>query len=213
MLRSLKSVLTALTLGVGGLGLVGAVAPVNLAMAQEADKSLVTEMALGSEDAPVTVIEYASYTCPHCKTFHENVFKDLKANYIDTGKVRFIYREAYFDRYALWAGMVARCGGETKYFGISDMMFKEQSDWTKGDTPGEVADNLRKIGRRAGLSNEQIDACLKDEDKAEAMIAVYQENFERDGITGTPSFMIDGEKYSNMSFSEFSEILDEKLGE
>ena len=213
MLRSLKSVLTALTLGVGGLGLVGAVAPVTLALAQYADKSLVMEMALGDKDAPVTVIEYASYTCPHCKTFHENVFKDLKANYIDTGKVRFIYREAYFDRYALWAGMVARCGGEMKYFGISDMMFKEQSEWAKGDTPGEVAENLRKIGRRAGLSNDQVDACLNDEDKAKAMIAVYQENFERDGITGTPSFMIDGEKYSNMNFNEFSEILDEKLGE
>ena len=212
MLRSLKSVLTALTLGVGGLGLVGVAAPANVALAQDVDKSLVKEMALGAEDAPVTVIEYASYTCPHCKTFHDNVFKDLKANYIDTGKVRFIYREAYFDRYALWAAMVARCGGEAKYFGLSDMMFKQQSEWTKGDTPGEVADNLRKIGRKAGLTNDEVDACLQNEDKAKAMIAVYQENFERDGITGTPSFMIDGEKYSNMGYDEFSRILDEKLG-
>ena len=118
MLGSLKSLCTALALGVGGLGLVGALAPMSAALAQDVDKSLVQEMTLGAEDAPITVVEYASYTCPHCKTFHENVFKDLKSNYIDTGKVRFIYREAYFDRYALWAALVARCGGEMKYFGL-----------------------------------------------------------------------------------------------
>ena len=82
----------------------------------------------------------------------------------------------------------------------------------RGGRSGEVADNLRKIGRKAGLTNDEVDACLQDEDKAKAMIAVYQENFERDGITGTPSFMIDGEKYSNMGYDEFSKILDEKLG-
>jgi protein-disulfide isomerase len=213
MLGSLKSVFTAFALGVGGLGLVGAVTPMTAALAQDVDKSLVQEMALGAEDAPITVIEYASYTCPHCKSFHENVFKDLKSNYIDTGKVRFIYREAYFDRYALWAALVTRCGGEMKYFGLSDMMFSQQSEWTKGDTPAEVADNLRTIGRQAGLTNDEVDACLQNEDKAKAMIAVYQENFERDGITGTPSFLINGEKYSNMNYTDFSKILDEKLGQ
>ena len=82
--------------------------------AAEIDKSLVVEMALGAEDAPVTVIEYASFTCPHCRNFHQNTFKQVKENYVDTGKVRFIYREVYFDRFGLWAGMVARCGGPEK---------------------------------------------------------------------------------------------------
>ena len=187
--------------------------PVGAALAQDVDTSMVQEMALGAEDAPLTVVEYASFTCPHCKTFHENVFKDLKANYIDTGKVRFIYREVYFDRYGLWAAMVARCGGEARYFGITDLIYQQQADWTQGSSPAEVADNLRKIGRQAGMSNEELDACLQDGDKAQAMVALYQENVTKDGIDGTPSFIIDGQKYSNMDYDGFAEILDGKLGE
>ena len=80
--------------------------------ATEIDTSSVIEMTIGAEDAPIEMIEYASYTCPHCGKFHTDVFKKLKQNYIDTGKVRFTYREVYFDRYGLWASMVARCGGE-----------------------------------------------------------------------------------------------------
>lgn len=186
---------------------------VGAAEAQEADTSQVLEMALGNEDAPVTVIEYSSFTCPHCKNFHEQVFGDLKTNYIDTGKVRFVYREVYFDRYGLWAGMVARCGGEERYFGIADLIFKQQSEWTDGSSPAEIADNLRRIGRQAGLSNDTIDACLQDGDKAQAMVALYQENAGKDDVQGTPAFIINGEKYSNMNFADFSEVLDEKLGE
>jgi hypothetical protein len=86
---------------------------------EAADTSRVLEMSLGNPDAPVTVIEYASFTCPHCRTFHDGPFKELKANYIDTGKIHFIYREVYFDRFGLWAGMLARCAGPERYFGIS----------------------------------------------------------------------------------------------
>lgn len=175
------------------------------------DTSRVVEMALGDPDAPVTVIEYASFTCPHCAAFHAGPFQDLKANYIETGKVRFIYREVYFDRYGLWAAMVARCGGEDRYFGISDMIYDQQRDWLAGNDPAVIADNLRRIGRTAGLTDEQIDTCLKDRDMAEAMVALYQENAERDGINSTPSFLINGTKYSNMSYADFAAILDEEL--
>ena len=89
----------------------------------EIDVSTIQDMALGAEDAPVTIIEYASYTCPHCATFHAGPYKQLKADYIDTGKVRFIFREVYFDKYGLWASMIARCGGPEKFFGISDLIF------------------------------------------------------------------------------------------
>ena len=82
------------------------------------------------ENAPVTVVEYASYTCPHCADYHEGPFRKLKSEYIDTGKVRFIYREVYFDRYGLWASMVARCE-PAKFFGITDLIYKSQKDWVR----------------------------------------------------------------------------------
>jgi len=183
------------------------------ATAQDVDTSTITDMARGAEDAPVTVIEYASFTCPHCATFHSDVFPELKSEYVDTGKVRFIHREVYFDRYGLWAGIVARCGGETRYFGMAEQIYARQSEWTKGGDPATVAENLRRIGRSAGLTDDQLEACLTDGEKAQTLVAWYQENAERDGIEGTPSFLIDGEMYSNMSYADFAEILDEKLGE
>jgi protein-disulfide isomerase len=191
--------------------------PLGMAEAQAAgdvDTSIVQEMALGAEDAPLTVIEYASFTCPHCRNFHTGAFKELKANYIDTGKVRFIYREVYFDRFGLWAGMVARCGGEEKYFGISDMIYAQQAEWTAGESPAAIAGNLAKIGRTAGLPGEQVDACLQDAAKAQALVAVFEENSARDGIRSTPSFLIDGElQTGNMDYETFAALLDAKLGE
>lgn len=182
--------------------------PVSTAEAQEVDTSSVIEMVLGSEDAPVTVIEYASFTCPHCATFHKSVFQELKENYIDTGKVRFVHREVYFDRLGLWAGMTARCGGPERYFGITDLLYEQQRDWVGSGSPGEVAENLRRIGRVAGLTNEELDACLQNADKAQALVAVYQENAAADDISATPAFVINGEKYSNMNYRDFSAIID-----
>ncbi|SDW89124.1 DsbA family protein [Roseicitreum antarcticum] len=179
----------------------------------EFDPSLVQEMSLGDADAPVTMIEYASFTCPHCANYHSNVFPTLKAEYVDTGMVRYVAREVYFDAYGLWAGMVARCGGEDRYFGIVDILYETQRSWAASNDGGEVAENLRRIGRQAGMSNDQINACLDDRDTALAMMGTYQENAERDNIRSTPSFMIDGELYSNMSLPEFREILDAKLEE
>jgi protein-disulfide isomerase len=184
------------------------------AEAQEAadiDTSSVAEMSIGDEDAPVTIVEYASFTCPHCATFHEQVFPELKAEYIDTGRVRLVHREVYFDRYGLWAGMVARCGGEERYFGIADLIYEKQREWTRGE-PTDVVASLRRIGKTAGLTDEQLDACLSDGDKAQALVAWYQQNAEEDGIESTPSFVIDGRKYSNMPYSDFVEIIDDKLG-
>lgn len=191
----------------GGPNLAAAMAQDNA----EVDTSRVVEMALGDPDAKVTVIEYASYTCPHCQHFHETVFGDLKANYIDTGKIRFVYREVYFDRFGLWAAMVARCGGEARYFGIADMIYDTQKEWIAGGDPALIAENLRKIGKKAGLSDAELDACMNDGEMAQAMVAAYQKNAEADGINSTPSFIINGEKFSNMSYSEFAGILDEKL--
>ena len=177
----------------------------------DVDTSGITEMVMGDENAPVTMIEYASFTCPHCATFHNDTFKKLKADYIDSGKVKFIYREVYFDRYGLWASMVARCGGQEKFFGIADLIYKSQSEWTRAGEPAAIVDELRKIGRLAGLDNETLDECLKDGAKAEALVAWYTENSKEDDISSTPSFVIDGKKHANMSYADMKEILDEAL--
>ncbi|MEM8979513.1 MAG: thioredoxin domain-containing protein [Pseudomonadota bacterium] len=176
------------------------------------DSSGVVEMVLGDPDAPITMVEYASYTCPHCQRFHTAAFKDIKRDYIDTGKVKFIYREVYFDRPGLWASIVARCGGEMRFFGITDMIYKQQSQWARMSDPSLVAEELRKIGRTAGMNDEQLDACLSDEAKAKTLVEWFETNAQRDGITSTPSFLIDGQKYSNMNYASFKEIFDQKLG-
>lgn len=171
----------------------------------------VQEMTLGADDAPVEIIEYASYTCPHCARFHEGPFKQLKTDYIDTGKVKFTYREVYFDRFGLWGSMVARCGGKQKFFGITTALYAQQSEWARLQDPVAIADALRKIGRTAGMNNEQLDACLNDAEQAETLVAWFEANAARDGISSTPSFMIDGRTYANMNFAEFQSIIDAKL--
>ncbi|WP_282027812.1 DsbA family protein [Ruegeria faecimaris] len=187
---------------------------VSSAEAQQADldTSTIIEMVQGSADAPVEIIEYASYTCPHCASFHQGPLKKIKKDYIDTGKVKFTYREVYFDKYGLWASMVARCGGPEKFFGISDLIYKDQAEWTRAGGPAEIVDELRKIGRLAGISNDQLDACLQDGNRAQTLVAWYQENAERDDIRATPSFIVNGKKVDNQSYEEFKKLIDAELG-
>lgn len=177
--------------------------------AQEAIK--VKEMTLGNPDSAVTVMEYASFTCPHCASFHTNTYPELKANYIDTNKINFIYRDVYFDRFGLWASMIARCD-DTKFFGITDMLYKRQAEWSRaGDAPAVVAE-MRKIGLLAGLSNEQMDACLNDQAMAEALVARFQETTTKDDVNSTPTLFLNGTKYSNMSYADLSDLIEKELG-
>lgn len=169
------------------------------------------DFSLGDPNAPVKVVEYASYTCPHCASFHANVFKDLKKNYIDTGKVHFTLREVYFDRYGLWAAMVARCGGEMKYFGIHDILFSTQKEWSGSDNPNDVVANLKKIALAAGMDGATVDACMQDQAAAEALVARFQKNMEADGVQGTPTFFINGTKHSNMAYADFAALIDAEL--
>ncbi|MDH3264459.1 MAG: DsbA family protein, partial [Paracoccaceae bacterium] len=94
-----------------------------------------------------------------------------------------------------------------------ELIYGKQEEWLAGGEPGAIAENLRKIGKTAGLSDAELDECLSDAGMAQAMVAVYQENAERDGVESTPTFFINGQKYSNMSYEDFSKILDEKLGQ
>ena len=207
---------TGLLLGGGALiqpwqGRQSPLPPIGAAGAQTSGAvPIVEEIVKGAADAPVTVIEYASFTCPHCARFHEDVLPLIEENYIEPGLVRFVYREVYFDRPGLWAAMVARCAGPDRYFAVVDRIYATQREWVQG-APATIAENLRRIGRSVGMSDGELDQCLTDGDMAQAMIDTYETQSAEHGITGTPSFVIDGELYSNMGYASFAEILDERL--
>lgn len=167
----------------------------------------ILDPSIGAKDAPVTILEYLSFTCPHCAEFHDTVYQKLKSEYVDTGKVRFVVRDVYFDRFGLWASMLARCE-PSKFFGISDLIFRKQREWLNGNSNAAIIDNLRKLGRVAGLSPAQMTTCLKDDAKAKALVLAYQKNAEKDHIPGTPTFFINGKKYPNMTFASFKTVID-----
>jgi protein-disulfide isomerase len=220
MKRVIAVICAAVTLGIGAVWFAGTsstppnplVGAANAQQAADVDISTITEMMQGDENAPVTIIEYASYTCPHCASFHTGPYKQLKADYIDTGKVKFIYREVYFDRFGLWASMIARCAGPDRFFGVSDLLYSGQQTWARAGDPNQIVEELRKIGRLAGVSEDQLTACLQDADKAQTLVAWYQANAEADDITSTPTFIIDGTKYSNLSYDDMSARIETALG-
>ncbi|MDO5603841.1 MAG: DsbA family protein [Paracoccus sp. (in: a-proteobacteria)] len=179
---------------------------------ETAEPQILPDLFLGAEDAPITIYEYASYTCPHCATFHREVFPLLKAEYIDTGKVRFALRDVYFDQVGLWAGIVARCNDE-KFYPVSGMLMNEQSDWMGASDGTELVANLRKIAAKAGMTSEQVDVCWSDEARVESLVATFQHNATTDGINATPSFMIAGEQVSNQPWEQLKAKIDEKLAE
>ena len=181
---------------------------ISAANAQEAEP--LPDMVLGNEDAPIEVIEYASFTCPHCASFHQTVLPTLKEKFIEPGHAKFIYREVYFDKFGLWAGMLARCAGPDRYFGVVDLLYEKQREWVKS-SDAETVEELYRIGRMAGMDNATMEACLSDNEQAKALVADFQAKAGADNINATPSFIVDGEKQSNMSLSEFEELLNGKL--
>lgn len=183
------------------------------ALAQDAQPETLPDIALGAEDAPLTMIEYASFTCGHCANFHNNVFPELKAEFIDTGQVRFVQRDVYFDQVGLWAGILARCGGDDRYYAISHMLFEDQASWAQGGSGDEIAAGLRRIGLKAGLSDDQMTACWDDTARVEQLVATFQANATADGIEATPTFIIGGEKVPNQSWDSMRSLIQAKLDE
>ena len=180
-----------------------------------AQEVAVQNFGIGEPEAKVKIFEYLSFTCPHCARFHADVYPLLKADYIDTGKVRLDYHEVYFDQLGLLGAMLARCGGELRYMGITDMLFDKQQEWAGAGDMNAAVEQLKKIGRAAGMDDATVDACLRDQAQAEALVANYQTNIETnypgDTFGGTPSFIINGTKHSNMSYDELKAILDAEL--
>ncbi len=146
------------------------------------------EMAMGPENAKVVVVEYASASCPHCASFHKTAFQELKKEYIDTGKIRFIFREFPLNQPALAAFMLARCAPKEKYFPLIDMFFEQQETWLAAPREG-----LEKIAQLAGFTKETFEACLKNEAVAKGILAVSDKASKEFGVDSTPSFFVNGE--------------------
>lgn len=208
----IRSAAIALALGLAAPALAQD-APAGDAATEAAEIQTLPDIAMGAEDAPLTIVEYASFTCGHCANFHEENWPKLKAEYVDTGKVRFIQRDVYFDQVGLWAGILARCGGDEKYYAVSDLLLGEQKQWLGGGSGDEIAAGLRKIGLKAGMTEEQMSACWDDADKAQQLIATFQTNATADEIEATPTFIIGGEKVMNQPWDDMKAIIEAKLAE
>ena len=161
------------------------------------------DMALGPANAPVTITEFASMTCPHCAAFNESVFPKIKSEYIDTGKIRYVFREFPLDIKAAAGSMLARCiakGDAGKYFAVIDMLFKQQNDWVMKNT----TETLTRIGKQAGLSQQGVEDCLKDQALLDKIGADQKYAAEVLKVDSTPTFFINGEKIKGeTSFAEF----------
>jgi len=169
------------------------------------------DMALGPADAAVTITEYASMTCPHCAAFTEQVFPKLKKEFIDTGKIRFVFREFPLDIKAAAGSMLARCIAKTdsgKYFAVVDLLFKQQNEWA-GPKTTEV---LKRIGKQAGLTEQNVEDCLKDQALLDKIAADQKYANDVLKVNSTPTFFINGEMLKGeTSFEEFSKKINPLL--
>lgn len=145
---------------------------------------------LGKADTPVTLIEYASATCPHCAEFHETLLPQIKAEYVDTGKVKFIFREFPLDNNALAVFMLVRCLPEEKFFSTTDIIFKRQQVWAKAPNPGV---EVTKIMTEMGMDKKTFEACLAKKDLAKSLVDYSQKSAKDFGIKGTPALFVNGE--------------------
>ena len=166
---------------------------------------------LGDPGAPVTMIEFASLTCPHCASFHRDILPQLKKDYIDTGKMRLVYRDFPTSpvELALAAAMLARCGGEDRFFGFVEVLYRSQERWSRSENPRR---ELEQIARMGGMSRADFDACVDDKALLENLQARTRRDEARYGIRSAPSFILNGRKLSRVqTVEDFRDVLDSAL--
>src|SRR6201986_2028430 len=205
-----RRALTTTALSLTGLAALGAFTPLRLigeGLSQSATDVAkpvsLPDMAIGPADAKVTITEYASMTCPHCAAFNADVFPKIKSEYIDTGKVRYIFREFPLDIKAAAGSMLSRCianGDSGKYFAVVDLLFRQQGDWVVKNT----TETLTRIGKQAGLSQQEVEDCLKDQSLLDKIAADQKYASEVLKVNSTPTFFINGDEIKGeASFDEF----------
>ena len=164
------------------------------------------EFFLGNKDAKIVVIEYASMTCIHCANFHKQVYPKIKKNYIDTNKIKFIFRNFPLDKQALFASVLAKCAPKDKYFNFVKLILTNQEKWISNDDA--FMNKLRNIGKLAGLNENKINSCFKDEKMVDNIIRTRSIGEEKYNISSTPSLIINEKKYSAMSYENFEKIIE-----
>ena len=185
-----------------------------LSFAEDSSKvgSKYLEMSKGKNNAPIIFVEYASLTCPACAAFHKNVYPKLNKEYVDTGKIKYIHREIYFDRAGLWAALTARCTNTVShYFGMIDLLYAEQPKWSRSELSDEIVNSLLKISAKSGIEKAKAISCLEDQEKALDLVNEFRIYVDKDAIESTPTFIINGKKYTNRSYDELKKIIDKEL--
>lgn len=178
-------------------------------MAEVLKASALKEMEMGDANAPVTIVEYMSLTCPHCASFHKNTFKDIQSKYIETGKVRFILREFPFDPRAAAGIMLARCAPEEQFFPLVDVLFEQQSVWARAE---DARAALLKIAKLAGFTQEAFNTCLTNQQLLDDVTEVRNRGANDFGVQSTPTFIVNGKRYSgDMSVDTMSALIDSYL--
>ena len=167
-------------------------APAEAAKPGEAAKpaavSPLPDMVVGKDDAPVTIIEYSSLSCPHCAVFHKDVYPELKTKYIDTGKVRYILREFPLNESALAGTVIARCLEPSRYFAFIGLLFQKQADWAFKE---DALTPLKAFAKQAGLSEDEFNKCIDNEALQKGILAIRDEG-QKKGVNATPSFFVNG---------------------
>ena len=177
----------------------------------ESSAAEVGERSIGDENAPVTIIEYSSLTCPHCAAFHNEVLPDLKERYIETGKVRMVFRDFPLNEPAVDAAVLAHCAGPDRYVGFLDVLFQTQPNWASAANP---RDALKQLGKLGGLSEGAMDTCFNDETMQNAVLQSRLDGSNEHQVQSTPTFVINGEVYpGNRGIDEFAEIIDDLAGD
>jgi protein-disulfide isomerase len=167
------------------------------------------EMWLGKEDAPVTVIEYASLWCSHCAHFHKEVYPDLKKRYIDTGKIRFIFREFPLNIRGAAGSALARCFGKDKYFAMVDLLFEQQDKWAFVQDP---IPPLLAIARQAGMSEESFKGCLNDKKILDGLQGEQDRAAKKFGVESTPTVFVNGKKVPDIrTVNDLAKVIDPLL--
>lgn len=165
---------------------------------------------VGEADAPVTIIEYASLTCPFCAQFHNEIRPVLKSEYVDAGKVRLVYRDFPLDQLALTGSMIARCAGRDRFFGFIDAFYSAQASWARAENPVAA---LERIARLGGMSPDSFSACLQNQEVADAVLEQRLEGDKAFNVDSTPTIFINGERYNaGLTIPQFRAIIDSKLG-
>ena len=169
----------------------------------------IKEMVIGQADAPLTIVEYASLGCSHCASFHHDTYPHLKKDFIDTGKVKFVFRDFPLGTPALAATMIARCSGSQRYFGFVDLFYRAQPQWSQANNPLNA---LTKVARFGGMPPADVKACVSNQKLLDHIQMLKKKAFQEDGVNATPYFVIGTKKLSGgIPYNEFKKIVNREL--